>query len=389
MGSVSTPPNLSTDRFDPLSRLNLYAVLHSLPDGVTLANSEGRIIFSNEAADRILGVKAATEATPDEWSDHYGVFLPDRETPFPTDQYPLFRALSGTHTRDVEMFVRNAAIPDGVVLSVSGQPLRDGQGDLTGAAVVFRDITKLRDAQQKLEKTVGDLVRTQRMKDELSGFIVHDLKNPLTAILTTCGLLAADHSTGEGVTEDVRAIHEAAERIHGMVLDLLDVQLAEDGALQLERSTFQVAGLFRDVESASVPRLAASRQRLEVSEPDRELSVRADRSLLFRVVMNLVDNCAKYGPRDGTVWIDATQDPESAVVICVSDEGPGVPSDLQERIFEKYAQVERDHGRRSKDSRGLGLRFCKLVVEAHGGRIWVEDREPVGARFCVELPAAP
>jgi len=76
---------------DDFSRINLYTVLHGLPEGVTLANAEGRIVFSNEAADRILGTTAATEAVPDEWASHYGVFLPDGSTPFPTDQYPLVR----------------------------------------------------------------------------------------------------------------------------------------------------------------------------------------------------------------------------------------------------------------------------------------------------------
>lgn len=69
------------------------------------------------------------------------------------------------------------------------------------------------------------------------------------------------------------------------------------------------------------------------------------------------------------------------------DEGPGVPEHLRDRIFEKYAKVEREEGCRSRDSRGLGLRFCRVVAEAHGGRIWVEDAEPTGARFCLELAA--
>ena len=143
---------------DDFSRLNLYTVLHSLPDGVTLANLEGRILFSNEAADRILGVEAATEATPDDWAEHYGIFLPDGETPFPTADYPLVRALSGERTRDVEMFVRNASIADGALLSVSGQGLRDADNNLIGAAVVFRDVTELR---RNSARARGDGLRTR------------------------------------------------------------------------------------------------------------------------------------------------------------------------------------------------------------------------------------
>ena len=104
------------------SRLNLYNVLHCLPDGVTLADAEGRIIFSNAAADRILGTTAATDASSDEWSAHYGVFLLDGATPFPTSEYPLLRALGGEHPHDVEMVVRNETRPDGAIISVSDDP---------------------------------------------------------------------------------------------------------------------------------------------------------------------------------------------------------------------------------------------------------------------------
>jgi K+-sensing histidine kinase KdpD len=115
--------------------------------------------------------------------------------------------------------------------------------------------------------------------------------------------------------------------------------------------------------------------------------VTADRSLLFRVVANLVDNCVKYGPRGGRISLTAYAADDDGVRIDVEDEGPGVPDDLRETIFDKYAQVERVRGGQSTNSRGLGLRFCRVVVDAHGGHIWVEDAEPTGARFCLELPA--
>lgn len=113
----------------------------------------------------------------------------------------------------------------------------------------------------------------------------------------------------------------------------------------------------------------------------------ADRPLIIRLVVNLIDNCVKYGPPDGKIWLEASHEGRETVRLCVADEGPGVPEDLREKVFEKYARVERVAGSRSAESRGLGLRFCKVVADAHGGRIWVEDREPKGARFCVELPA--
>ena len=357
---------------DLFTNPDLYTVLHSLPSGVTLANADGRIVFSNAAADRILGVSAATEVTPHEWGEYYGVFLPDGVTPFPTDRYPLVRALAGEHTHDVEMVIRNESLPDGAVIAVSGQPLRNAGGSIKGAAVVFRDITSLR--------------RAEKMKEELTTFIVHDLKNPLATVVAACGLLEAS-GIGEEARADVDTIREAAERMNRMVLDLLDLQMAEDGALRLDRHRLSLRELFAELEGAVRARLAARAQRLELG-PAGDSTVLGDRPHLFRVLMNLVDNCAKYGRQGGLVSVDVLPSGLESVVIRVSDDGPGVPEELRERIFDKYAQVERETEMRSRESRGLGLRFCKVIVEAHGGRIWVEDAEPRGARFCVQLPAA-
>lgn len=357
---------------DVFSRLDLYTVLHSLPDGVTLANAEGRIVFSNAAADRILGTGAALEASPDEWASHYGVFLPDGETPFPTDRYPLVRAVNGEATRDVEMLVRNPAIPEGALISVSGRPLLDSDGAPIGAAVVFRDITQLR--------------RIQSLKDELTAFIVHDLKSPLTTIIATCDLIATEHGDDTTLIQDVLSVRNAAQRVNRMVLDLLDTQMAEDGALEPARSHIDLVGLLREVRDAALGRMGARDRHRVLVGGAQGLSVHADGDLLFRALVNLVDNCVKYGPDDGRIWIEAAPTENGMTSIAVRDEGPGVPGHLRDRIFEKYAKVEREEGYRSRDSRGLGLRFCRVVVEAHGGRIWVEDAEPTGARFCLELP---
>ena len=365
------------------SRLNLYDVLHSLPDGVTLADAEGRIIFSNAAADRILGTTAATDASSDEWSAHYGVFLLDGSTPFPTSEYPLLRALCGEHPHDVEMLVRNEARPDGAIISVSGRPLFADES-IIGAAVVFRDVTRLRRVQAELERTVEELTTAQKAKDELAAFLIHDLKSPLTAITGLCDLITVDNlHDKEQVIDDVQTIKESAWRLNGMVVDLLDIQMAEDGALDIDASELVLAEMLEHV-AESAGRFARARgHRIEVDcEPD--VSLVADPDLLYRLVMNLVDNCFKYGPEGGGIWLTGKTKEGGPVVITVRDEGPGVPAELRERIFEKYSLIERDQGR-VKDSRGLGLRFCGVVAEAHGGRIWVEDAEPRGARFCVEL----
>ncbi len=117
------------------------ALFDSLGDGVTLADERGRIVFSNKAADRILGV-GGTDAPPQTWAEHYGVFVPDGSREFPVEEYPLVRAMRGEDVTDVHMLIRNAALPQGVLISATGCPMRDETGRIYGASVVFRELAR-------------------------------------------------------------------------------------------------------------------------------------------------------------------------------------------------------------------------------------------------------
>lgn len=346
------------------------AAVHAIGDGVTLADGDGRIIYSNPAADRILGV-GASSGPPEEWADYYGVFLPDKETPFPEDEYPLVRAVRGQSSDNVEMFVRNEAIPHGAMISATGRPVRDSHGEIIGAVVVFRDITRLR--------------RIEEQKRELTGFLIHDMKSPLSSILGGADLALHSDGVAEEDREVLEGVRNSARKLLDMVMDLMDVQMAEEGRLKPEKERVDLSSLLEEVRESVAP--GAGEATIEVDCPPG-LELTADPELLRRVVTNLVDNCLKYGPGDGRIWIDAGPEGDDRVGISVSDEGPGIPEELRGAVFERYASVEREGGRRHPDSRGLGLRFCRVAVEAHDGRIWVEDNEPVGARFRVELPSA-
>ncbi|HMJ13874.1 MAG TPA: EAL domain-containing protein, partial [Polyangiaceae bacterium] len=147
--------NGAADLVAPVQRVPL-AVLDSLGDGVVLVNAERRIVFSNKAAERILGV-GASDADPETWAEHYGVFLPDGAAKFPVNEYPLMRALSGEATDDVEMLIRNPELPDAVLIFVTGRPLRDPNQQIVGASVVFRDVTALRKAERELLRANEEL----------------------------------------------------------------------------------------------------------------------------------------------------------------------------------------------------------------------------------------
>jgi len=363
------------------------ALLDSLGEGVTIANAEGRIVFSNATADRILGV-GATDRPPEEWTAHYGVFLPDGMTPFPVEAYPLVRALRGEATDDVEMFVRNPSVPDGVTITVTGRPRRDERGTISGATVVFRDVTALRRAQAQLLESNEELRRAHQLKDELMAFVIHDLNGPLTGILALTELLLLDDSVSDEVYEYLVDIRGQSQSLQVIVRNLLDLRVAEDGVLRPVVEVLQVGPLVAEIHETIRPRALLAGKTVEVEGLGREVHVRADADLLWRTLHNLLDNSVKYAPEGTTIRLRV--DPgEGTVRFRIYDQGPGIPEHMRESIFEKYSRVERGDGGPARESYGLGLRFCRVATEAQGGRIWVEDGTPHGVCFCLELPAGP
>ncbi len=237
-------------------------------------------------------------------------------------------------------------------------------------------------SQRQLEAKHGELLRIQQQKDELVAFIVHDLKNPLNDVVMRLQMLQR-RPLGDSERRSVRMARSACDAMNRMVLNLLDVGRAEEGRLRVSGQELDLAAAVEEVVEAM-----RSRAELESSEIAARvpagLTVRADRALLVRVLENLVDNSLKYGPEGGRVEVVAAE-VDGGVEIRVCDEGPGVPDALKEKIFDKYARVA-DDDLQSRTSRGLGLTFARLAVEAHGGRIHVEDREPRGSAFVVRLP---
>jgi signal transduction histidine kinase len=374
-------PGLRPPDYSDLPR----ALLDSLGEGVTIADAEGRIVFSNTTADRILGM-GATDRPPEEWAAHYGVFLPDRTTPFPVEAYPLVRALRGEGTNDVEMFVRNPSVPDGVTIAVTGRPRRDEHGAISGATVVFRDVTALRRAQEQLLESNEELRRAHQLKDELMAFVIHDLNGPLTGILALTELLLLDDSVGEEVYGHLVDIRGLGQSLHVIVRNLLDLRMAEDGVLRPESDVLEVGPLIAEIHDTVRPRALLSGKTLKVEGLGRDLHVRADWDLLWRTLHNLLDNSIRYAPEGTAIRLRIDPGEEGTVRFRICDEGPGVPEHMRELIFEKYSRVERVDRGRVRESRGLGLRFCRVATEAQGGRIWVEDGAPRGVCFCVELP---
>ncbi len=249
---------------------------------------------------------------------------------------------------------------------------------------------ELRNNVRVIETQRDALVSAQHQKDELTALIVHDLKNPLSSILSNVQYVQGRATLPEDERESLDDVVRASQAMVRLVMNLLDVSRSDDGALLPHISDFDVGGLLAEICSEMGRRIQDKDQRLVLAVAPGVDRLRADRDLVRRIVENLIDNAYKYGPRSTTISIDAVpanmdDGAEAAVEIRVRDEGAGIAPAYRQLVFEKYGRAGGQEGR---SSHGLGLVFCRRAVGVHGGAIWIDDHAARGSCFCVRLPVA-
>jgi signal transduction histidine kinase len=243
---------------------------------------------------------------------------------------------------------------------------------------------ELREHYQLLKHQRDDLLRLQLQKERLTSFVVHDLKNPVNSMDLHAQLLLRDKGLSERAKGSAQQIRQEARRLVQMIMNLLDISKGDEGKLAPKRSDVDLDALVRGLVEDLSATAQARGVRLE-AKVDRD-AARLDEDLLRRVIMNLVDNAIRHAPPDSAITISVTGR-EGSLDVRVADSGSGVPPELRERIFDPFTQLEGGERASTRTGRGLGLSFCKVAVEAHGGRIWVEDAAP-GAAFCLSIPDA-
>jgi signal transduction histidine kinase len=213
--------------------------------------------------------------------------------------------------------------------------------------------------------------------------VVHDLKNPLAAILANAQF-ALTTEVPEEAREALCDIATSVESMNAMLLDLLDIGRGEGGDLQLHPEPLRLDVLVREAHHAI--RARAGERGLSLEMVMQPVSLVADRHLLRRVIDNLLDNTLKYAPPNSSVHVDLGPHPEGWATLSIRDHGDGIPDEFKARVFDRFARLDSRAALHGRLSRGLGLAFCKLAVEAHAGAIWIEDALPHGTVFCVRLP---
>jgi len=234
------------------------------------------------------------------------------------------------------------------------------------------------------DRTARELREKKRV---LAALVVHDLRSPLSALQGYLHLLGEE--VGPEASATVKQYIDDANLLVGKALSLvatiLDVDELEDGILRAMPQPVKIIELIDRARAGNRANYEVRGLRVDI-DVDPEFVVRIDRDLFGRVFENLLDNAARYASRGGRVAVSAKRD-ENGVEIAIGNSGPPVPEDARGAIFGRYHQVEARRAS-ARQNRGLGLYFCKLAVEAHGGTIRVEQRGDLGAVFVVTLPEA-
>jgi two-component system heavy metal sensor histidine kinase CusS len=225
-----------------------------------------------------------------------------------------------------------------------------------------------------------------RKKQRLAALMVHELRNPLAALMGNIEILR-DELAGQTIspiaTESLADCQALVARVQSLCSTILDVDELEDGVLRAHRAAVDVDAVVRRALGTVDRPLKVRALRIEIDVPAGLISA-VDPDLFARVVENLLDNSVRYAPRNGRVRIEARRDLGELEVV-IGNDGPPVAESEREAIFGRYYRIEaRRAGARA--GRGLGLYFCRLAIEAHGGKIGVESRGDFGAMFVARLP---
>jgi len=356
----------------------LGSILRAAGEGILLLDAHWRVLAANRALAEFLGVAQ---------SELSGQALGDQMTGATASLAQMIGYELEQLLADCDALVsgKRDSLPAVVVLGVPERhlertltPVRDETGQVAGWLFVFRDIT--------------EEIELARLRDDMTHMLVHDLRSPLTVLLGSLDLM--EIAVAEGRADDFENSLGMArrnnDRILNMVSELLDISKLESGRVLVHPSPVEPRSVLEEAVNRLTPLAAEAKIALEVEVEPELPPLNVDPDLIGRVVVNLLDNAIKFTPDEGRIRLWARLDPQRAsegMLLGVTDDGPGIDPATQALLFKKFQQPEGVRGRRA--GTGLGLPFCKLAVEAHGGRVWVESELGRGTTFVVSLPTAP
>ncbi|MBI2850798.1 MAG: response regulator [Chloroflexi bacterium] len=340
--------------------------LRSIGDAVIATDKDGRITFMNPIAEELTGWTQG-EAADKRLAEVFRIINRDtrRTVEDPVAKVMREGAIVGLANHTVLLTKSGAEIP----IDDRASPIRDDLGNLVGVVLIFRDVT--------------ERYLAERLKDEFIGMVSHEIKTPLTVIIGALQTAALPSISKEQFRELVKDAVDSADTLNDIVENLLELTRAQAGRLELHTGMSD----FNEIACRVVQHLEnqSALHRLTLDLPEALPAIRFDSIRIERILHNLVENAIKYSPGGGEVNVSAKQE-NSDLVVCVSDQGPGISAENQKRLFQSFERLGLLNGR-AMQGVGLGLKVCRLLVEAHGGRIWVDSELGNGSAFCFTLPS--
>jgi two-component system phosphate regulon sensor histidine kinase PhoR len=336
----------------------LEATLDSMVEGLVVVDPRGRIALANRAAEALFGFsRMMVGGTLLETLRHHEV--------------AALAARVGAEGAVIEQEVRIES-PTVRVLQISAVGLRDTAGAAAGAVLVFHDVTRLRE----LEAVRQDFVAN----------VSHELRTPLSLIKSTAETLLDGAKDDPAVaTRFLEIIDKHANRLTLLIDDLLLLARLDAGRVEMKFQAWALREAAQDSLDDFGIMARARGVTLENAVP-ADLVARADPERLRQVLSNLIDNAIKYGRPEGHVTIGGRPLDENRVELTVRDDGPGIPPEAKERVFERFYRVDKARAR-EQGGTGLGLAIVKNVMQAHGGEVRVESAPGAGTTFFLTLPA--
>ena len=364
-------------------RLGAYLrlLLESTDQGIYSLDLNHRCTLVNRAAAQMLGYEP--EALLGYHVHELIHYRRSDGSPYPVAECPMARTIKsgeGIRVGD-EVFWRRDGTPFPV--EYSSYPLVE-HGRLLGAVVIFVDISERKRAEAERERLLAQLSKTNEQREDFIRTISHDLRNPLSAASGHAQLLqrVLSQKGMEREASSAQLIITATRRLNTMIQDLVESIRMESSQLQLELRPTDLVGLVADLCCrVGTPEDQA---RLVLEHAEWVPLTLADPERLERALANLITNALKYSPADKPVLV-RVEPRDNQNVVSVTDQGPGIPPEERGRVFERFYRAQ---GGGQGEGLGLGLYISRLIVEAHGGRVWVESQVGKGSAFYLSLPIA-
>jgi PAS domain S-box-containing protein len=369
------------------SRDELDQVLAALPEGIMVLDDGGRIIYANDAAGRATGFQSGAELLSmhreeilrgfQVWDEAGRELVPE--------ELPNAQALAGRRARKLVHYRSRDGQVDRWV-SLDAVPIAGERGGVRRVVSVIHDVTNQRRIELDNVRLMGEAQEALRAREDLLAIVSHDLRNPLGVVLASTALLLKANlppDKQERARRQVEAIQRAGNRMNRLIRDLLDFASIQAGRLSVSLRRQDVAAMVNEVLEVMEPLAAAKGMRL-VAEVAPGLAIRCDHDRVIQLFSNLVGNAVKFTPDGGHITVRAAPAGD-LVQFAVIDSGPGIPAQELPHVFDRYYQAQR----KNRDGIGLGLSIARGIVEAHGGRIWVDSDEGKGSTFFFTLPPGP